>query len=386
MKYLYLVWCGLKRKKLRTLLTLFSIVVAFFLFGLLGAIRQALAGGVSMAGADRLVARHKVSIIQMLPISYEPRIAALPGVTAVVAQTWFGGVYQDPKNFFPSIPVEPAEFLAMFPDFVLPAAQRQAWLATRTGAIVGRTTAERFGWKLGDRIPLRSPIWRHEDGSDAWEFDLVGIYDGAKKGTDTSQFFFRYDYFDEGRAPDRRGEVSWFTLRVNNPGLADQLAAQVDREFANSPYETKTEPEGAFAQGFAQQVGDIGAITTGILSAVFFTILLVVGNTIAQGVRERTAELGVLKALGYSNGLVLGLVLGESCALAALGGFTGLGGAWLVTLGGSPVPSLLPIFYLPTHDLVIGAILVAALGVVTGLLPALQAGRLGVAEALRHHT
>jgi len=383
MKFFRLVLGNLKRKKLRTLLTLLSIIVAFFLFGLLSAIRTALAGGVSMAGADRLVTRHKVSIIQMLPISYRTRVAAIPGVVAVVPQTWFGGVYQDPKNFFPSVPVEPADFLAMFPEFVLPEAQKQAWLSTRTGAIVGRSTAQRFHWKIGDRIPLRSPIWRREGGNDAWEFDLVGIYDGAKKGTDTSQFFFRYDYFDEGRMAQAKGLVSWFTIRVNDPALADQLAARVDQEFANSPYETKTEPEGAFAQGFAQQVGDIGAIVTGILGAVFFTILLVTGNTIAQGVRERTEELGVLKAVGFSNELVLALVLGESCLIAAIGGFLGLGFAWLLTANGSPMPGVLPVFYIPPHDLLIGVGLVAALGLVTGALPAWQAMRLGIADALR---
>ncbi len=382
MKFLYLVASNLKRKKLRTLLTLLSILVAFFLFGLLCAIREALAGGVSMAGADRLVTRHKVSIIQMIPISYQTRIAAIPGVAAIVPQTWFGGIYQDPKNFFPSIPVDPVEFLKMFPEFVLPEAQQQAWLSTRTGAIVGRATAQRFGWKIGDHIPLKSPIWPREDGNDAWEFDLVGIYDGAKKGTDTSQFFFRYDYFDEARGRGK-GQISWFTIRINDPAQADQIAARVDQEFANSPYETKTEPEGAFAQGFAQQVGDIGTIVTGILSAVFFTILLVSGNTIAQAVRERTEEIGVLKAVGFSNELVLGLVLGESCLIAALGGFTGLGLAWLLTAGGSPAPGLLPVFYIPAKNLLLGVGLVAGLGLITGALPAFQAMRLGVAEALR---
>ena len=382
MKYLLLVASNLKRKKTRTLLTLLSIAVAFFLFGLLCALKEALAGGVSMAGADRLITRHKVSIIQMIPISYQTRIAAIPGVDAVVEQTWFGGIYQDPKNFFPSVPVDPAAYLDMYPDFVLPAKEKADWLATRTGAIVGRATADRFRWKVGDRIPLQSPIWRREDGSDTWEFDLVGIYDGAKKGTDTSQFFLRYDYFDEGRAYGK-GTISWFTIRVKDPAQADRLAARIDQEFANSPVETKTEPEGAFAQGFAQQVGDIGLIVTGILTAVFFTILLVSGNTIAQSVRERTEELGVLKALGFPNGLVLALVLAESCLIAAIGGALGLGGAWLMTAGGSPAPALLPVFYIPAQNLALGAGLIIALGLATGALPALQAMRLGVAEALR---
>ena len=272
--------------------------------------------------------------------------------------------------------------LDLFPEFVVPSEQKDTWLKTRTGAIVGRSTATRFGWKIGDRIPLKSPIWRREGGNDAWEFDLVGIYDGAKKGTDTSQLFFHYDYFDEGRAFGK-GTISWFTIRVKDPAQADQLAARIDQEFANSAAETKTEPEGAFAQGFAQQIGDIGLIVTGILSAVFFTILLVSGNTIAQGVRERTEELGVLKAIGFSNELVLALVLAESCLIAVLGGGLGLGGAWLMTLGGSPAPGLLPLFYIPSENLLLGALLIVVLGLITGALPALQAMRLGVAEALR---
>jgi putative ABC transport system permease protein len=382
MKFLAVVASNLKRKKLRTLLTLLSIAVAFFLFGLLCALKAALAGGVSMAGADRLITRHKVSIIQAIPISYRTRIAAIPGITGIVSQSWFGGIYQDPKNFFPSVAVEPGPMLEMFPEYVLPAEQKEAWLKTRTGAIVGRATATRFGWKVGDRIPLNSPIWQREGGNHAWEFELVGIYEGAKKGTDTSQLFFHYDYFDEGRAFGK-GSISWFTIRVADPAQADQLAARIDQEFANSPAETKTEPEGAFAQGFAQQVGDIGLIVTGILSAVFFTILLVSGNTIAQGVRERTEELGVLKAIGFSNELVLALVLAESCLIALIGGALGLGAAWFLTLGGSPAPGLLPVFYIPTPNLILGAALVIVLGLITGALPAFQAMRLGVADALR---
>lgn len=385
MKFFVLVASNLKRKKARTLLTLLSILVAFFLFGLLCALKKALDGGVSMAGADRLITRHKVSIIQMIPVSYKNRIAAMPGVSAVASQSWFGGIYQDPKNFFPSMPVDPEAFLDMYPEFVVAADQRATWLKTRTGAIVGRTTAQRFGWKVGDRIALNSPIWQREDGSHTWEFDLCGIYEGAKKGTDTSQFFFHYDYFDEGRAY-AKGTIGWFTIRVKDPAEADHVAAAIDREFANSPTETKTEPEGAFAAGFAQQVGDIGLIVTGILSAVFFTILLVSGNTIAQSVRERTEEIGVLKAIGFPNGLVLALVLAESTLIAALGGFLGLGLAWLLTAGGSPAPSLLPVFYFPTQDLLLGAGLVLLLGLVTGAVPALQAMRLGVAEALRRQT
>jgi putative ABC transport system permease protein len=298
--------------------------------------------------------------------------------------TWFNGIYQnEPKNFFGSFPVNPEPFLAIYPEYVLPEEQKRAWLETRTGAIVGRALVERFKWKIGDHIALVSPIWPRK-GDGAWEFDIVGIYEGAKKGTDTSGFYFRYDYFDEGRARGE-GQVGWYGVRVTDPDRAAEVAKAIDEEFANSPYETKAEPEGAFMQGFAQQIGDIGTILIAILSAVFFTILLVAGNTMAQAVRERTEELGVLKAMGFTNELVLTLVLFESCLLAAVGGLAGLGVAWLIAAGGSPVPAMLPVFYLPPRYALIGVALVFALGVVAGILPALQAMRLQIAAALRRH-
>ncbi len=381
MSHFSLVWSNLQRRKLRTVLTVLAVLVAFLLYGLLCTLKEALSAGVSMAGADRLIVRHKVSIIQLLPESYLARLLRIPGVAAAVHQTWFGGIYQDPKNFFPTMPVDPQAFLAMYPEFVLSADQQKAWSEKRTGAVVGRTTAERFGWKIGDRIPIRSPIWYHETG-DVWEFDLVGIYDGGKKGTDTTQFYFRYDYFEEART-GVKGQVGWYVVRIRDPERAAEVARQVDEEFANSPYETKTEPEGAFAQGFAQQVGNLGAMLLAILSAVFFTILLVAGNTMAQGVRERTEELGVLKALGFTHERVLVLVLAESCALALVGGLTGLGLAWAMTLSGNPVPGFLPVFYFPPRDVGIGFALVLALGLVAGALPAWQAMRLRIADALR---
>ncbi len=382
MKFFSLILSNLKRKKLRTALTVLSIFVAFILFGLLCTIKEAFTAGVSMAGADRLVVRHKVSLIMSLPVSYQTRMEQIPSVASAVHVTWFGGIYQnEPKNFFGSFPVNPEPFLAMYPEFLVPAEQKQAWLKTRNGAIVGRALVDRFKWKIGDRVPIASPIWPRK-GDAAWEFEIVGIYDGAKKGTDTSGFYFRYDYFDEGRARGE-GEVGWYLVRVDNPDRAVEVAKAIDAEFANSAYETKAEPEGAFMQGFAQQIGDIGTIMIAILSMVFFTILLVAGNTMAQSVRERTEELGVLKAMGFSNELVLALVLAESCLIAGLGGFAGLGAAWLATSRGSPVPAMLPIFYLPPRYLVIGAALVVGLGLVTGILPAVQAMRLRIAEALR---
>jgi putative ABC transport system permease protein len=383
MKYLALLWSNLKRKKLRTVLTVLSIFVAFLLFGILCTIREAFTAGVNLADADRLLVRHKVSLILSMPESYTRRIEQVDGVDFAVHMSWFGGIYQDPKNFFANFPTTPETFLKMYPEFILPEDQKAAWLNTRTGCIVGRTLADRFGWKVGDRIPLMSPIWPNKDGT-AWEFDVVGIFDGAKKGTDTSGMYFRYDYFDEARARGE-GEVGWYLVRVTDANRAGEVAAAIDAEFANSPYETKTEPEGAFMQGFAQQIGNIGAMLIAILSAVFFTIILVAGNTMAQSVRERTEEIGVLKALGFSNRLVLGLVLAESCTIACVGGLLGLAAAWLFAAGGSPSPDMIPIFYFPMDDLLIGVALVAGLGLAAGILPAMQAMRLQVAVALRRY-
>ncbi len=384
MRYFGLVLSNLKRRKLRTSLTVLSIFVAFALFGLLCTIKEAFTAGVTMAGADRLIVRHKVSLIMSLPVTYGPRIERIPGVESAVDFTWFNGIYQnEPKNFFASFPVPPEPFLDIYPEYLLPPAQKEAWLKTRSGAIVGRTLAERFGWKLGDRVPLMSPLWPNKSGG-AWEFDIVGIYDGASKSTDTSGFVFRYDFFDEGRA-DGEGLVGWYVVRVDDPDHVTEIASAIDAEFANSPYETKAEPEGAFAQGFVQQIGNVSTMLVAILSAVFFTILLVAGNTMAQAVRERTQELGVLKALGFGDALVLTLVLVESILIASVGGLTGLGAAWAFTARGSPAPAMLPVFYLPADSLLVGLVLVFALGIAAGLLPAVQAMCLPVATALRKH-
>ena len=382
MKFLHLIWSNLMRKKLRTVLTLLSIVVAFILFGFLSAIKQALSGGVAIVGQNRLVVRHKVSIIQSLPQSYKARMERIPGVALATHESWFGGVYQDPKNFFAQMPVIPEEFLDMWPENVLPPEQKQAWLQTRTGAIVGRKTAERFHWKIGDKVPIQSSIWTRSDGSRLWEFDIVGIFDGSNKNTDTTPLFFRYDFFDEARIWSK-GQVGWYVVRIKDPDQAAEVAKQIDKEFENSAWETKTEPEGAFLQAWAKQIGDITTITASILSAVFFTILLVTGNTMSQSVRERTGELGVLKALGYTNSQALTLVIAESCLLAVLGGGIGLGVALALISRGDPTGGMLPLFYFPAQDVLTGVGFTLALGVVAGIFPALQAMRLRVADALR---
>lgn len=382
MKYLYLIFSSLKRKKLRTSLTILSIMVAFVLFGYLTAIRQAFVAGVEVAGVDRLIVRHKVSLIQLLPQSYEARMENIDGVDNAAHSTWFGGIYQEPKNFFAQMPIVPEEMYDMYPEFIVSDEHKAAWAGTRSGAIAGRGLAERFGWKVGDRIPINATIWTKKDGGRTWEFDLVGIYDGAEKGTDTSQFFFRYDFFDETRQFGE-GLVGWYTVRVTDPERATEVAAAIDAEFANSPQETKSEAEGAFIQGFANQIGNIGFIIMSIMSAVFFTILLVAGNTMAYTVRERTAELAVLKAIGFTDRGVLSLVLGESLALTLVGGAIGLAVAWLLVSMGDPTQGSFPVFYIPGRDIVLGAGLIVVMAFIAGIIPALQAQKLQIADALR---
>ncbi len=385
MKFLILIASNLKRHKLRTLLTVLTIFIAFLLYGYLAAIAKGFDAGVTLAGQKRLIIRHKVSIIQLLPVSYQARVARIPGVEAVTHQTWFGGYYQEPSNFFPKMPVIPEEFSDMYPEYVLSDEAKQKWSSTRTGAIVGEKLAKQYNFKVGDRVPIIANIWYPRDGKTQWEFEIVGIYGGTDKNTDTTQMFFRYDYFDETRNEGAVGQVGWYTVRLTDPDRAAEVAGAIDTEFANSPYETKSEAEGAFVAGFAKQVGNIGAIMTAIMSAVFFTILLVAGNTMAQTVRERTEEIGVLKALGFSSTLVLVLVLAESCLIAGLGGFAGLGVAYGLISAGFPSISVLPVFYLPPDRLVIGIGLIVALGLVTGVIPAVQAMRLQIAVALRRN-
>ncbi|HVN08439.1 MAG TPA: ABC transporter permease [Patescibacteria group bacterium] len=381
MKFLPLIWSNLRRKRVRTTFTLLSILVAFLLFGYLGAVSNAFNIGVQIAGVDRLVMTHKVSIILPLPLSYQDRIEQVPGVTDVANATWFGGVYQDPKNFFAQMAVDPERYLRLYPEFRIPEDQKKAWMADRTGAICGRYLAERFHWKIGDRIPLTAP-WQKKDGSNSWEFTLDGIYDGATPSTDVTQFLFHWKYLDEARVR-RNGMVGWYIIRIGHPDEAPQIAAKLDALFANSDEETKTSTEKAFMQGFAKQVGNIGAIITAILSVVFFIILLVAGNTMMQSVRERVTELAVLKTLGFPNGLILTLVLCESLVLAIVGGGLGLGLAWLLIHRGDPTNGALPIFYMPGESAVLGVVFIVLLGAATGSLPAIQAMRLRVVQSLR---
>ena len=381
MKFLPLVWKNLFRRKARTLFTVLSIMVAFVLFAYLAAIRLAFGTGVSVAGADRMLVIHKVSLIQPLPESYLGRIVAVDGVADISHMSWFGGIYQDPRNFFAQFAVDPESYLRLYPEIVLSDAEREAWLRNRTGAIVGRVTADRFGWEVGDRIPIEGTIFRTRSGP-TWEFTIDGIYEAGVEGYDTSTFLFHHEYLMEANDQGARF-IGQYVIRVDDPARSADVAAAIDTRFANSPAETRTSTEQAFLQGFADQIGNIGAIVTAILGAVFFTILVITANTMAQSIRERTSELAVLKTLGFTDRRVLALVLIESLVLAVAGGAVGLGVGWLLIGLGDPTGGFLAVFLIPTRDLVVGGVLVVLLGFAAGAVPALLATRLRIVDALR---
>lgn len=377
MRFLPLIFANLFRKKLRTTLTVGSFAVALFLFGLLVVVRGAFNQQEAGAGADRLVVRNKVSLIQPLPISYRDSILRIPGVKDVTFDVWFGGVYQDPKNFFVQFAIDPNEQRNVFPELIVPENEWKDFLGDREGAIVGAGLIKRFHWKIGDRIPLQAPIY-----SGTWEFNIRGIYTGKTADADVSQFWLRYDYLDE-RRKFGKGQIGWYTVKLENPDDALRISNAIDAMFANSPYETKTETEKAFAASFAKQAGNIEFLILAIGGVVFFTLLLVTGNTMAISVRERVGELAVLKAIGFKDRFVLLLILGESLMIAALGGILGLAVCKLFTLQGDPTHGMLPHFALPGPSIVLGMVVALVVGVLSGILPATSAVRLRVVDALR---
>ena len=383
MKYLHLIWAALFRSKTRTLLTLLSVIAAFLLFGMLDSVRVAFNSGGEVTGANRMVTASRLSITQMLPYSLDAQIKAVPGVKKATFAAWFGGIYQDPKNFFPNFSVGPG-YLDLYPEFTLPADQRKAWEADRSGAIVGETLAKKYGWKIGDTIPLQATIFPTK-GSNDWSFKLRGIFrvdDEARKGQE-QMLLFHWNYFDESN-DYVKGRVGWYIVQLDRAGSADRVSHAIDSLSANSDHETKTQTEEAFNQGFAKQIGDIGLIVTAIMAAVFFTLLLLTGNTMAQAVRERIPELAVLKTIGFSNRSVMWLLLSESILLVVFGGLIGLGLAPVLmkaAVAGSGGFIQLP-SGLPAETIAIGIVLMLAFGVLAGLLPALRGMRLNIVDAL----
>ena len=298
MKFLPLLWSNLMRRKFRTICTTLSILFAFVLIGALLSIRAGFSRGVDVTGADRLVVSQKTSMNQPMPLAYRDRLASIPGVAAVTYAGWFRGIYQNPKNAFPQLAVDTDTWFEMYRDlWTVPDDQLARWKADRIGAIVGSRLIERFGWKIGDRIPLQSAMWPKAGGG-AWEFIVDGVYSERMAGkTSRELMFFHYTYLNDARALGR-DLVDWYRVRVTNPAHANEVAQAIDVAFANSAFETTTSTENAFVRAIAEQIGDVGAIVIAILGPVLFTIVLVCGNTMAQAIRERRTNWPFCRRLG----------------------------------------------------------------------------------------
>jgi putative ABC transport system permease protein len=382
-RWLPIVWANLKRRKLRLVFTFISIMLAFLMFGMLDAMRTSLAGVVNVVGADRVITMSKINLTVALPRAHYEKILVTPGVRAAAPFNWFGGLYKDAKRPIQMQSTEPEQFMKVYPEFTLPPEQTKAWLANRQGLVVGKTLAQQYGWKVGDRVPIRSQIWRKLDGSDTWQFDIVGIYDVTSGGMNRASAFFDYDYFNESLqfGKDSSGSIA---VRVTDAAQSEAIARRIDAQFENSPFETKTSTEREFVKRLLDQVGNIGSILVSVTAAVFFTMLLVTANTMAQSVRERTNEIGVLKTLGFSGASILTLVLLESMVLTVAGGLVGIGLAWLIASGvGVAIKDYFPAFQIGATTFTIALLLMLIFGFFTGAWPALTAMRLKIVDALR---
>ena len=379
-----LIWRNLWRKPIRTVFTMLAVLVVFFLFTLLEGLR--IAFSFSEAGAEfeeRLLSSHKVSLIMMLPEAYQARIEGIPGIEAVSHATWFGARYQDNPEFG-QFPVEAEPYLALYPEIKLPEEQLRGWLANQGGAIVGRPLANQYGWKVGDRVPMQSGIWARKNGSHIWEFDIEGIFDDEGGGMNASSMLFHYKYFDEARAGGK-GTVGWYLSKGDGSVPINDLIAAIDAQFANSPAETKTKTEAAFAQEYAQQFGNIGLIVTAILTAVVFMILLVTGHTMAQSVRERIHEMGVLKTLGFTSRGIFSMTVAEGILLVLPAGLLAmaLGVATLSVVAGIMGTMFPGGLSLGWYSRLLGLALMLVIALGSVLPPLIRALRLDIVALLR---
>jgi len=381
MKYFTLILAALRRSRTRTVLTILSVVTAFLLFGLLDAVRVAFTSGTGDAGAQRLVVVSKLSLTQTLPVTLEREVAAVPGVKRVASSMWFGGVYQDPRNFFPNFSIGPGYF-DLFPEYVIAPDELRAFEQDRAGAIVGRSLAQQFGWKIGDVIPLQATIFPNRDGTNNWPLTLRGVFDTSNDDANNDRvLYMHWDYFNESNAYIR-DRITSVNVLLDDPSKASEVANTIDRMFENSDHETRTQSEQAFFQAFAKQFADVGLIVTSIMGAVFFTLLLLTGNTMTQAVHERIPELAVLKTLGFSNRSVLCLVLAESALLLMIGGLIGMGLAGITMRGIAAANAGMLPAQIPMQTWGLGMGLMLLIGTVVGLPPALRAMRLKIVDAL----
>jgi putative ABC transport system permease protein len=381
MTLIELVRKNLFRKRLRTILTIVAIFVAFLIFGVLATFQKALNAGVEVAGADRLITVNKINFTLPMPLAYATRTAAVPGVKQVAHAEWFGGYYQEPRNFLVAFAVDPKNYLDIYPEYVMPPAQREAFLRDKTGILVGKAVADQFGWKVGDRLPLKSNIYRQKNGSDTWDFTIAGIVTGNDARVDTNFVMFHYQYLADTRSFGD-GTTGWMILKTADTKENPRIMREVDALFANSAFETETKTEQAFNKAFAEQLGDLGFIVTSVVGAAFVTILLIVGNTMMLTVRERTNEIAVMKTIGFTTNRIFGLVLAESMLLALIGGILGVIAAWLFSFAlAGPLSRFGPVAF--SYDTALTAfVLMALLGFLTGVIPAYRAMSTNIITAL----
>ena len=379
-----LVRKNLFRRKLRAALMIVSILIAFMIFGVLAGFYRAFTAGEDRAAADRLITVNKINFTQPMPIAYFNRVRAVDGVRQVTHANWFGGYYQDPKNFLMTLAIEPATYFDMYrSELDIPPEQLQAFISDRSSAVIGESMARKWGWKVGDRVPVASSIFtQRSNGSHTWDFTIAGIVKGKAEQVSTDFLLFQYAYFDETRTFGK-DTIGWLILQTNSPENNDRVARTIDAMFANSIAETSTDTEKAFGKAFAAQFGNIALIVFLVVGAAFVTILMIVGNTMALSIRERTREIGVLKTLGFSGPRILRMVLGESVLLALLGGLPGLAIAALITIAlRASLANIAPAFAVSPVIALEGIALMIALGLFTGVIPALNAMRLKIATAL----
>jgi putative ABC transport system permease protein len=380
MRYVPLLWAMLWRKKMRTSLTILSIVIAFLLFGMLHGVNAAFDATIERSNVNRLIVTNRIALTESLPYSYLQEIEAIPGVERATHETWFGPYYQDPKNVIAAFPVEAEREFPAHPEFTIPKQQLDAFEHTRTGVVVGLALAKKYGWKIGDRIGLHSTIYvKAADGNSDWEFDIVGLLEDPADHRREELLYMNYNYFDEARTLNK-GRVGWYVVQVKDPARSAQIAAAIDSHFANSSDETKAQTEKEFQQAFLKQIADISLIVTYILFAVFFALLFAVGSTMMQAVREQVPELAVLKTLGFSDTRMLALVLIQALVLCLFAALAGLAAADILF---PMLRDTLGVVKMPPRVIAEGVLIAIVLAVATGIVPAWRAKQLVIVEALR---
>ena len=380
MRYLPLIWAGLWRKRVRTIMTLLDVVFQFALFGLLHGFTAAIDGIVDAMSDTRLRIMSRVNITQPLPLAHRARIETVPGVDGVSYYNFFAGYYQDRRNSIQSGAIDVETFAAIYPDIQWDPQYVDAMLRTRNGALVGEDLAATQGWKIGDRVPLGSAVWTRKDGAESWDLEVVGTYRSPSGKVPTTELWMNYSYFDEARAA-ANSTVTLYFVKIHDSSRAAEISEKIDALFANSTFETQTQSEKDWLRAQIAQIGDIDSFVNAIVGAAMLAFLFVSGNTMMQSVRERIPELAVLKTYGFSNTAVMALVLAESVALCGVAAALGIGIAAVLTptifreIGAGGLN-------LPLSVVITGLGIAVAYAAVSAALPVLRVQRLSVVDAL----